>query len=48
MSAEDSVSDLTDDWEYLLALQPADEEEAEQPGLLPDDYAAIVSIFLES
>ena len=48
VSAEDSVSDLPDDWEYLLALQPADEEEAEQPGLLPDDYAAIASIFLES
>ena len=45
VSAEDSVSDLTDDWEYLLALQPADDEE---DGQLPDDYAAIASIFLES
>lgn len=44
VSAEDSASDLPDDWEYLLALQPADDEE---DGQLPDDYAAIASIFLE-
>ena len=44
VSAEDSASDLLDDWEYLLALQPAD---AEEDGQLPDDYAAIASIFLE-
>ena len=44
VSAEESASDLTGDWEYLLALQPADEEE---DGQLPDDYAAIASIFLE-
>ena len=44
VSAEDSASDLLDDWEYLLALQPADDEE---DGQLPDDYAAIASIFLE-
>ena len=44
VSAEDSASDLLDDWEYLLAFQPADDEE---DGLLPDDYAAIASIFLE-
>ena len=42
--AQDSASDLLDDWEYLLAFQPADDEE---DGLLPDDYAAIASIFLE-
>ena len=44
VSAEDSASDLLDDWEYLLAFQPADDEE---DGQLPDDYAAIASIFLE-
>ena len=44
VSAEDSVSDLPDAWEYLLALQPADDEE---DGQLPDDYMAIASIFLE-
>ena len=44
VSAEDSAADLLDDWEYLLALQPADDEE---DGQLPDDYAAIASIFLE-
>lgn len=44
VSAEDSASDLLDDWEYLLALQPADDEE---DGQLPDDYAAIARIFLE-
>ena len=44
VSAEDSASDLLDDWEYLLALQPADDEE---DGQLPDDYAAIAHIFLE-
>ena len=43
VSAEESVSDLPD-WEYLLALQPADDEE---DGQLPDDYMAIASIFLE-
>ena len=42
--AQDSASDLPDDWEYLLAFQPADDEE---DGQLPDDYAAIASIFLE-
>ncbi len=44
VSAEDSVSDLLDDWEYLLAFQPADDGE---DGQLPDDYMAIASIFLE-
>lgn len=44
VSAEDSAPDLLDDWEYLLALQPADDEE---DGQLPDDYAAIARIFLE-
>ena len=45
VSAEDSAADLLlDDWEYLLALQPAD---AEEDGQLPDDYAAIARIFLE-
>ena len=37
-----------DDWEYyLLAFQPADDEEEEQHALLLDDYAAIESIFLD-
>lgn len=44
VSAEESAADLLDDWEYLLAFQPADDEE---DGQLPDDYAAIASIFLE-
>ena len=44
VSAEDSTVGLLDDWEYLLAFQPADDEE---DGQLPDDYAAIASIFLE-
>ena len=44
VSAEDSAADLLDAWEYLLALQPADDGE---DGLLPDDYAAIASVFLE-
>ena len=43
VSAEESVSDLPD-WEYLLAFQPADDEE---DGQLPDDYMAIARIFLE-
>ena len=44
VSAEDSAAEPLGDWEYLLALQPADDEE---DGQLPDDYAAIASIFLE-
>ena len=44
VASQESASDLLDDWEYLLAFQPADDEE---DGLLPDDYAAIASIFLE-
>ena len=44
VSAEDSASDPLDDWEDLLAFQPAD---AEEDGQLPDDYTAIASIFLE-
>lgn len=44
VASQESASDLLDDWEYLLAFQPADDEE---DGQLPDDYAAIASVFLE-
>ena len=47
-AAESLESGHLDDWEYyLLAFQPADSEEEEQHDLLPDDYVAIESVFLE-